>query len=155
MQNNNLLERAASITAAIILLQTLFFKFTAAPESVYIFSQLGLEPVGRIGSGVAELIAGILLVFRRTSLYGAVLGLGIIAGAILSHLLVLGIEVQNDGGKLFFLAIIVFVGCLVSIYLQRDALMLLLNRVLGRKGLFISSPLASPTHPGAVQSSSR
>src|SRR5260370_20265941 len=69
---------------AVILLQTLFFKFTGAKESVYIFSTLGLEPWGRIGSGVVELIASILLLTPRTVVYGAVLSLGVIGGAVLS-----------------------------------------------------------------------
>ena len=100
-------ERLLSIIAAVILLQTLYFKFTAAPVSVHIFSTLGLEPLGRIGTGVMELISGILLFIPRTSVYGAGLALGIMAGAILSHLLFLGIEVQGDGGNVFILAIIV------------------------------------------------
>jgi putative oxidoreductase len=111
-------ERILSLLAAVILLQTLYFKFTAHPDSVYIFTKLGAEPYGRIGSGVLELIVGILLIFQRTSIYGAIAGLGIISGAILSHLLVLGINVQNDGGKLFFLAVLVFVACLGSIIVQ-------------------------------------
>src|SRR3954453_16079682 len=78
------------IAAAIILLQTLFFKFTAAPESVYIFSKVGLEPWGRIGSGVAELIAAILILFPPTTWLGAGLALGVMAGAIFSHLTILG-----------------------------------------------------------------
>lgn len=99
----------ARFGAAAILLQTLFFKFSAAPESVYIFSTLGIEPVGRIGSGVAELIAAILLVWPSKSLIGAMLSLGVMLGAILSHLLFLGIIIMNDGGLLFSLAIVVFV----------------------------------------------
>jgi uncharacterized membrane protein YphA (DoxX/SURF4 family) len=90
---------------AIILLQTLFFKFTAAPESVYIFSKLGIEPVGRLGSGAVELLAGILLLLPRFSVWGALLSLGIMGGAILSHLTILGIDVQGDGGYLFALAL--------------------------------------------------
>src|SRR5438874_13744844 len=93
------------IAAAIILLQTLFFKFTAAPESVYIFTKVGAEPWGRIGSGVVELIAAILLIVPRTTWMGAVLGMGVMAGAIASHLSILGIEVQGDGGLLFALAL--------------------------------------------------
>ena len=112
------IERGTAIVAAIILLQTLFFKFTAHPDSVYIFTTLGIEPYGRIGSGILELITGALLLSRRTSLYGAILGLGIISGAILSHLLVLGINVNNDGGKLFFLAVLVFVTCLGNVGVQ-------------------------------------
>src|SRR3954471_21335614 len=89
------------VTAAVILLQTLFFKFTGAEESVYIFTKLGLEPWGRIGSGVAELMAVILLLIPSTAVLGAILSLGIISGAIMSHLTTLGIEVTGDGGLLF------------------------------------------------------
>src|SRR5437762_12827606 len=97
------------ITAAIILLQTLFFKFTAALESVYIFTKVGAEPWGRIGSGVVELIAAILILTPRFTWLGSLLAMGVMAGAILSHLTVLGIEVQGDKGLLFALALIVFV----------------------------------------------
>ena len=99
------------IVAAVILLQTLFFKFTGAAESVYIFSTLGMEPWGRIGSGVAELIASILLLMPSTVVYGAVLSLGVISGAIVAHLTQLGIALPavGDNGELFALAVIVFV----------------------------------------------
>ena len=100
---------SASLKIAIsaILLQTLYFKFTASAESVYIFSTLGLEPFGRIGIGIMELIAAILLFPKRTSFYGAMLAAGLMAGALFSHLTKLGIEVMNDGGELFILAIVV------------------------------------------------
>ena len=104
---------------AVILLQTLFFKFTAAPESVYIFETLGLEPYGRIGSGIAELIAAVLLLIPKTSWAGAGLSLGVISGAIVSHLTQLGIEVQGDGGDLFFLAVIVFVFSAIVLWMHR------------------------------------
>src|SRR5258708_18317470 len=91
------------VAAAVILLQTLFLKFTAAPESVYIFTKVGLEPWGRIGSGVFELIAAILLFVPRLTWLGAGLALGVIGGAIMSHLTVLGVEVQGDHGLLFAL----------------------------------------------------
>jgi uncharacterized membrane protein YphA (DoxX/SURF4 family) len=107
------------IAAAVILLQTLYFKFTAAPESVYIFSTLGIEPYGRIGSGIAELIASVLILIPRTTLLGAILGIGVMAGAILSHLLFLGIEVQSDGGTLFVLALITFICCSLLFFLNR------------------------------------
>lgn len=110
------------LTAAIILLQTLFFKFTAAEESVYIFSTLGMEPYGRIGSGIVELIAAILILIPRTTLLGALMGAGVILGAILSHLFVLGIEVKNDGGELFVLAIITFLCCIALIYWNKNRL---------------------------------
>jgi len=103
------LSWAARIIVAIILLQTLFFKFTGAPESIYIFEKMGIEPWGRIGSGIVELIAGILILIPNTKIYGAILSLGVISGAIVSHLTKLGIEVQNDGGTLFGMAVLVFV----------------------------------------------
>lgn len=114
------IERTASLIAAVILLQTLYFKFTGAPESVYIFSQLGLEPFGRVGLGVVELVVAILLIVRKTSFVGALMGLAIISGAILSHIFVLGIVVQNDGGLLFVLAITVFIMCLITAILQKE-----------------------------------
>lgn len=105
--------------AALIMLQSLFFKFSAAPESVYIFTTVGLEPVGRIGSGIGELIAAILLLIPRTSWLGALMGLGVISGAIFFHLTKLGIEVMGDGGQLFIYAIIVFVCCAVVAWISR------------------------------------
>jgi len=110
---------ALQLIVAGILLQTLFFKFTGAAESVYIFSTLGAEPWGRIGSGVVELIAALLLLFPATITMGAILALGVIAGAIVSHLTVLGIEVQGDGGLLFFLALAVFVSSVAILFLRR------------------------------------
>jgi putative oxidoreductase len=107
------------ITAAIILLQTLFFKFTAAPESVYIFTKVGAEPWGRIGSGVVELIAAILILTPRFTWLGSLLAIAVMAGAILSHLTVLGIEIQGDKGLLFALALIVFVCSTVNLLLHR------------------------------------
>lgn len=123
------IERISAIIAAIIFLQTLYFKFTAAPESVYIFNQLGLEPYGRIGTGVLELIISLLLIFKKTSLFGSIVGLTVISGAILSHVLVLGVEVQNDGGLLFGLAILVFILLLINLTLQTDKFLAILKQV--------------------------
>jgi len=107
------------LTAAIILLQTLFFKFTGAPESVYIFTKVGMEPWGRYGSGVAELIAAILLLSSCHCWLGALLALGVMGGAIMSHLTVLGIVVQDDGGLLFALAVTVAICSLITLILHR------------------------------------
>ena len=107
------------ITAAVILLQTLFFKFTGAPESVYIFTKVGMEPWGRHGTGVVELIASILLLSSCHCWLGAALALGVMSGAIMSHLTVLGIVVQGDGGLLFALAITVAVCSVVTLVLHR------------------------------------
>jgi uncharacterized membrane protein YphA (DoxX/SURF4 family) len=115
------------LLAAVILLQTLFFKFTAAPESVYIFSQLGMEPWGRIGTGVMELIAGILLLIPATTAIGALMAVGLMTGAIFFHITRLGIEVQNDGGQLFVYALIVLISSLVLLIMKRNDLFQLLK----------------------------
>jgi len=108
------------LTAVVILLQTLYFKFSGAEESVYIFSTLGIEPYGRIGSGVVELIASVLILIPKTTLIGALLGLGTMLGAIFSHLFILGIEVKNDGGELFILAIITLLCCSFLVFQNRN-----------------------------------
>jgi putative oxidoreductase len=106
------------VSVAAILLQTLFFKFTGADESVYIFTTLGIEPFGRYASGIAELVASALLLIPGFTPYGALLSLGVISGALLSHLTILGIEVRGDGGLLFALAVIVFIGSLSILALR-------------------------------------
>jgi putative oxidoreductase len=108
------------LIVAIILLQTLFFKFTSSPESVYIFSKLGIEPYGRIGSGIVELIASVLLFIRKTRLLGALIAMFTMLAAILSHVFIIGIEVMNDGGTLFGLALLTFVCSSVLIYRYRE-----------------------------------
>ena len=110
------------ITAAVILAQTLFFKFTAAPESVYIFDKVGLGAPGRIGSGIAELIAAILLLIPGTVWLGAGLALAVMGGAIMSHLTVLGIVVMNDHGLLFGLAITVALCSAILLLIHRRSI---------------------------------
>ena len=118
-RKTNLVSWLLQLIVAGILLQTLFFKFTGAEESVYIFTQLGAEPWGRIGSGVIELIAAALLLLPHTVTIGALLSLGTISGAILSHVTKLGIVVQDDGGLLFGLALVVFVCSVAILWLRR------------------------------------
>ena len=113
------LPLALRIIVAIILIQTLRFKFTAHPDSIYIFSKVGLEPYGRIGIGIFELIAGVLLLIPKTVWAGAALTLGIIGGAILMHLTKLGIEVNGDSGVLFYTAIITFILSLSILWMHR------------------------------------
>lgn len=110
------------ITVAIILIQTLRFKFTAHPDSVYIFETVGLEPFGRIGIGILELIAGILLLIPKTVWAGATLTLGLIGGAIMMHLTQLGIEVKGDGGVLFYTAVLTFILSAIILFNQRKAI---------------------------------
>jgi uncharacterized membrane protein YphA (DoxX/SURF4 family) len=110
---SNILLWVCRLLAAIIMLQTLYFKFSAVEESVYIFSQLGIEPWGRIGSGIVELIASALILYPPLTVYGSVLALGTMSGAIGAHIFKLGISVQGDGGQLFIYALLVFVSSLV------------------------------------------
>ena len=109
------------IIAVVILLQTLYFKFTGHPESVELFTKLGVEPWGRIGTGIFEVIASLLLLIPSTIFLGALLGIGLMSGAILSHLTIIGIESKGDGGELFILAIIVWICCalIMLLYKQR------------------------------------
>lgn len=111
------------IIAAYILLQTLRFKFGAAPESVYIFTTVGMEPWGRIGSGIVELKASILLLIPKTTAYGAALALGTISGALFFHLTVLGIEIMGDGGLLFFYAITVWVSAAILLWTHKQQIL--------------------------------
>lgn len=114
---------ALQVVAALILGQTLFFKFTGAPESIAIFEALGAEPWGRIGSGVAELVAVLLLLVPRTAAFGGLLAAGIMGGAIASHATVLGIEVGGDDGTLFVLAILTLAASLGVVWIRRGELL--------------------------------
>jgi len=116
------------ILAALILLQTLFYKFSAAEESVYIFSTLGMEPWGRIGTGVAELVASVLILIPATTAFGAAIGIGLMGGAIFFHLTRLGISVKGDGGQLFIYALLVFISCISLVYLYRGQLIQIFNK---------------------------
>ena len=127
MNKTNIILWILRILAALVMLQTLYFKFTAQPESVHLFTTLGMEPWGRIGIGTLELIASVLILYPRTTPYGAVLGLGLMAGAIFFHLTKLGIKWDGDY-TLFTYAVIVFVCCLALVVFYRRVL-------LGRLGL--------------------
>ena len=108
------------IVAALIMLQTLYFKFSGAEESVYIFSQLGMEPWGRIGTGILELIASILILYPRTTFFGSVLAIGLMSGALVAHLTRLGISVKNDGGQLFIYALLVLLSSVILAVIYRS-----------------------------------
>jgi hypothetical protein len=119
LSKTQVLSWVLQLAAAGILLQTLFFKFTGAEESVYIFTTLGIEPWGRIGTGILELIASVLLLVPATASLGAAMALGMMTGAILSHATVLGIDVKGDGGLLFSLALIVFACSAIVLTIRR------------------------------------
>jgi uncharacterized membrane protein YphA (DoxX/SURF4 family) len=108
--------------AALIMLQTLYFKFTAHPQSVHLFTILGMEPWGRIGIGVLELVASLLILYPRTTGYGAVLGMGLMAGAIFFHLTKLGVKFDGDY-VLFSYAVIAFISCAVLVAGYRKELL--------------------------------
>lgn len=135
-KTQNIVSWILQLIVAAILFQTLFFKFTGAEESKYIFSTLGLEPWGRIGSGVIELIAVILLLIPSTVTIGAILALGAVSGAIMSHLTKLGISVRNsdgiyDGGLLFALAVTVLIGSAIILFLRRSEIPVIGTRLFG------------------------
>lgn len=117
------------LVIAIIYLQTLYFKFSGAEESKYIFTMLKMEPEGRIISGILELIISIFILFPKTYLIGSFISLGMISGAIFSHLFILGIEIQNDSGLLFTLAIIIFLCSLLILIIQRKEFINLIKRI--------------------------
>ena len=125
MQKTNIFFWVLRIIAAVILLQTLFFKFSGAEESIYIFSTLGMEPWGRIGTGVVELIASVLILVPRTTAFGAVLAIGTMSGAIFFHLTRLGIQVRGDHGQLFIYALLVFLSSCILAWKFRKQLCVL------------------------------
>lgn len=119
---------AARIVAAAILLQTLYFKFSASEESVEIFAAVRMEPWGRIGIGILELVAAALLLWNTTAWLGAMLGAGLMLGAVYFHLAVLGISVHDDGGYLFALALAVLIACALVLWQNRSDYLVLFRR---------------------------
>ncbi len=118
----NIFLWALRIISALILLQTLYFKFSASKESVYIFTAVGMEPWGRIGIGVLEFVTAILLLIPKYNWLGASLGIGLMAGALFFHLTKLGLVVMNDGGQLFAYALIVMISCIIILFFNKDRL---------------------------------
>lgn len=122
------------IVAALIMLQTLYFKFSAAPQSVHLFTILGMEPWGRIGIGSLELVASILILIPRTTGFGALMGVGLMAGAIFFHITKLGIEFDGDY-VLFIYAVITFVCSGILVVLYKNQLLSLAGNILKKKQL--------------------
>lgn len=129
MKFESILLWVLRIVAAYFMLQTLYYKFTGAEESIYIFSTLGMEPWGRIGTGVLELIASALILWPRTTHLGALIGLGLMSGAIFFHLTKLGIDVKGDGGLLFYYALSVFISCAILVIVFRERFFMLFKKV--------------------------
>jgi len=125
---STILFHITRIVAALIMLQTLYFKFSGAEESIYIFSTVGMEPWGRYLVGASELVASILLLVPRFAVFGAVISIGLMAGAIGMHLTLLGIEVQDDGGALFYLALAVLLCTLYVLFSKREQLLDLIGK---------------------------
>jgi putative oxidoreductase len=133
METKNIVYWIARIIAAVIMAQTLYFKFTGAEESVYIFTTVGMEPWGRIGVGTLELIASVLILISATAWIGAGLALGLMGGAIMMHLTLLGISVKGDGGQLFLYAVIVAVCSAYILFFNREKIMSFSNMIFARK----------------------
>ena len=128
------------LIAALIMIQTLYFKFTAHPQSVALFTKIGLEPYGRIGIGVMELIASILILIPRTTGIGALLGVGLMSGALFFHLTSLGIEVDGDS-ILFYYALIVFIACLILLVIFKNQVLTLLHFMLKKKTQLLNATI--------------
>jgi hypothetical protein len=111
---------AAQIIAAVILAETLFYKFSGAAESIYIFNQLGAEPWGRYITGMIELIAAILILIPASCWVGALLTVSVMSGAILAHFTAIGISIRNDGGYLFALALITLLAALIVLFIRKE-----------------------------------
>ncbi len=124
----------ARLAAAFIMGQTLYFKFTGSPESMYIFKMVGMEPWGRWLIGIMELIASVLILIPRTAWAGGLLAVGLMVGAIGMHLTILGIEVMDDKGQLFYYALIVFLSGLFVVFNNKDKILNeVLPKILNRK----------------------
>lgn len=119
---------AVRIVAALIMLQTLYFKFTGSPESVFIFTTVGMEPWGRIGIGVLELIASALILINATAWLGALLALGLMGGALMMHFTILGVVVQDDGGQLFLYAVLVTISSIVVLLYNKTRVLDLIKK---------------------------
>ncbi|MCU0429158.1 MAG: DoxX family protein [Cytophagaceae bacterium] len=130
MNVKNTFSWVLKLCAAVILLQTLYFKFTAHPDSVLIFSALGVEPWGRVGLGIIELIVAVAILIPKTQLIGMISCLSIMVGAILSHLLVLGIQVASDGGGLFTLALAVFLASSIFLWMHKKDVLSLVKKII-------------------------
>jgi uncharacterized membrane protein YphA (DoxX/SURF4 family) len=126
--NTKFLSWSMRILSAGILAQSLYYKFGGHPDSVYLFSLLGAEPLGRYLLGSVELVICILILIPRTTLLGALMGVGIMSGALMSHFLILGINFNGDGGKLFTLAAICFVACLIQCYILKNQIISYVKR---------------------------
>ena len=130
MKKKHLFCWLLQIIAAFIMLQTLYFKFSGHEESVYIFSTLGIEPYGRIGSGIVELIASVLLLIPSLAWIGAGISVGTMMGAIMAHLLFIGVEVKSDGGYLFILALVVLFSSIGILIIRNADGKELLNKII-------------------------
>lgn len=130
MSMNNIIKLILRLLVSIIFLETLYFKFTAHPDSLLIFYQLGIEPWGRIGLGVIELIIAILILHPKTNLIGMVGSLVVILGALFSHILILGVNFNNDGGRLFTLSVIVLIASITFLLMHKKDLISLLLKVI-------------------------
>lgn len=110
------------ILASLILLQSLIYKFGAHPDSVLLFTELGVEPLGRVCLGILELVVAILILYPKTTLLGGILGFFIMVGALFTHIFLVGIQFNNDGGKLFGLALVCFLCCVGQVFILKNQL---------------------------------
>ena len=127
-QPSTLLQWILRIIPSLIMLQTLYYKFSGSAESVYIFSQMNMEPWGRYATGIAELVASLLILYKPTTPIGALFAVGIMSGALLSHAFVLGIEVMDDHGLLFLYALAVWIAAILLLWIDREKLFSIIKK---------------------------
>lgn len=108
------------LLTTIVLLQNVYFKIAGSAEWIFLFEAIGMEPWGRFISAGLELIAGFLLLIPYGAWLGALFGISTLSTAIFFHLTTLGVEVSGDGGSLFYLAVFVFISCVVILILRRN-----------------------------------
>lgn len=117
----------AQLVAAAILAMTLPFKFSGAEETVRLFDTLGAGSAGRIGSAIMETLAVVMLLTPQLAALGGLLTLGLMSGAILSHIFVLGIFWDGDA-QLFAMAVIAFAAAAAVVLLRRRELPIIGSR---------------------------
>lgn len=112
-----------ALIAAGIMMETLFFKFSGAAESRYIFSKMGTDPYMRWTQGVWELLAALGLLIPGWHWLGGILTLGDMGAAIISHMTWLGYAALGDHELLLGMALTTFTCGFTIVVLHRHQIL--------------------------------
>jgi len=118
MKNKGILLGSLQIVSAVILLFAGVTKFLATEGNVFIFTELDMEPTGRIIIGLIETAAALMLMTKNYAAMGALFGLGTMCGAVIAHVSILGFNVQGDQG-LHIVALSTVVLCTGTVLIAR------------------------------------